>query len=163
MIALPVTYEPIATVTVTTATAGISFTNIPGTYTDLVIAGLGIASADAGINVQFNGDTGSNYSFTFLYGDGTSAVSGRNSNQTNASGGRLGVNGAVSLFHIMNYSNTTTNKTMISRGSNAGALTIAVVSLWRSTAAITSISLARGNGGDFSANTTMTLYGIKAA
>jgi hypothetical protein len=157
------TYEPIATTTLGSNQATITFTSIPGTFTDLIIAGFGLSGADAGVSVNFNGDTGSNYSYTFVYGDGSSAVSGRGSNQTFASGGRLGTNGATSLFHIMNYSNTTTNKTMISRGDNASAITIAVVSLWRSTSAITSITLTAGGGNNFNTNSTFTLYGIAAA
>ena len=155
------TYDCIATTTLSTATASITFSSISGSYTDLVLSGNGFASGDAGINVTFNGDEGSNYSYTYVYGDGTSAVSGRASN-TQGSGGRLGTNGAVSIFQIMNYSNSTTYKTMISRGSNAGALTIAVVSLWRSTSAITSIKMIKGNGGNFDANTSFSLFGIKA-
>jgi hypothetical protein len=157
------TYEPIATTTLGSDTTTITFSSIAGTYTDLIIAGNGIASSDAGISVRFNSDTGSNYSYTYIYGDGTSAVSGRDTNQGFASGGRLGVNGATSLFHIMNYANTSTYKTMLSRGSNAAVLTIAVVSLWRSTSAITTIALTRGNGGNFATGSTFTLYGIKAA
>ena len=65
----------------------------------------------------------------------------------------------------MNYSNTTTNKTVLARGNNASDAsypgTEAFVGLWRSTAAINRI--------DFSSNSktwnagTFTLYGIKAA
>lgn len=157
------TYEPIATTTLGSAAADVTFTSIPGTYTDLIIAGNGIKSGDHGINVQFNSDTGSNYSFTYLYGDGSSAVSGRESNKSFASGGRLATNGAVSLFYIMNYANTTTYKTMLSKGSNAGALTIAVVSLWRSTSAITTIKINPGDLGNFATGSTFTLYGIAAA
>lgn len=157
---MPATYEPIATTTLGSNQTSITFSNISGSYTDLIIAGVGFSSGDAGIDITLNSDTGSNYSYTYLYGDGTSAVSGRDTNKTTGSGGRLGANGAVSIFHFMNYSNTTTYKTVISRGSNAGALDIAVVCLWRNTNAITSIKLASGS---INANSTFTLYGILAA
>jgi hypothetical protein len=157
------TYEPIATTTLGSPAPDVTFTSISGTYTDLIIAGNGIKSGDHGINVQFNSDTGSNYSFTYLYGDGSSAVSGRESNKTFASGGRLGTNGAVSLFHIMNYANTTTYKTMLSRGDNASSLNIAIVSLWSSTSAITTIKMYPGDLGNFDTGSTFTLYGIASA
>ena len=157
------TYEPIATQTLGSAAATITFSSISGSYTDLIIAGNGIASTDAGLDFQLNSDTGTNYSFTYLYGDGSSAVSGRNSTTTVGSGGRIGINGGVALLNFMNYSNTTTYKTIISRGSNADVLTIASVALWRNTDAITAITLKRGGGGNFSTGSTFTLYGIAAA
>lgn len=157
---MTVTYEKLATTTLSSATATITFSSISGAYTDLVISEFGITSADSGININFNGDTGSNYSFTYMYGDGSSVVSGRDTNRSFGSGGRAGVNGGVGLFNIMNYSNTTTYKTTLSRGSNANALAIAIVTLWRSTSAITSINLTRGGGGNFDAGSTFTLYGI---
>jgi hypothetical protein len=63
----------------------------------------------------------------------------------------------------MNYSNTTTNKTILSRINNAENSTVARVTLWRNTAAISTIFLTEGNGANFIAGSTFTLYGIKAA
>ena len=158
------TYVALASETLISAVPTITFDNINQDYTDLVIVGNGIASTDAGIDVQFNNDggVGSLYSFTYLYGDGTSAISGRVPNTTVASGGRLGVNGSVATLNVMNYSNNTTYKTMIARGSNAGVITIATAALWRNTNAITRIDLKRGGGGDFSIGSTFSLYGISA-
>jgi len=62
----------------------------------------------------------------------------------------------------MNYANSTTNKTVLSRGNNTGNHTIAYVGLWRSTAAITSMLLGT-TGSTWMAGSTFTLYGIKAA
>jgi hypothetical protein len=157
------TYTPIATNTLGSAAATITFSSISGSYTDLIIAGNGIASSDAGIDFQVNSDTGTNYSFTYIYGDGSSTVSGANATSNVGSGGRIGINGGVALLNFMNYSNTTTYKTIISRGANASVLTIATVALWRNTNAITAITLKRGGGGNFSTGSTFTLYGIAAA
>ena len=77
---MPATYDKIATYTLPSATSSYTFTSIPSTYTDLVLVvsarmtGGGGASA---IQLQFNGDTGSNYSITTLNGDGSSATSSK--------------------------------------------------------------------------------------
>jgi hypothetical protein len=62
----------------------------------------------------------------------------------------------------MNYSNTTTNKTCISRAARTDVSTWAFVNLWRNTAAITSLRIT-GLGETYSTGSTFTLYGIKAA
>jgi hypothetical protein len=62
----------------------------------------------------------------------------------------------------MNYANTTTFKTHISRSNNSSNFVMATVGLWRSTAAITSITLLTNTADTFSVGSTFTLYGIKA-
>jgi len=80
------TYEPIATTTVSnSSTSTVTFSSISGTYTDLIIIGnLGSETTNAFPYLQFNGDTGSNYSYTQLYGNGngSSAATARSSNNT---------------------------------------------------------------------------------
>jgi hypothetical protein len=164
---MPRTYEPIATTTLVSAAADITFSSIPATYTDLVLVistGSNTAT-NRQLNGQFNADTGSNYSATLLNGDGSSALSSRASNNTfmflaaaDGTGSSLG----VTIMHFMNYSNTTTNKTMFSRDNNAGYEVRAYVNLWRSTAAINSIKLYL-NADSLRAGTVATLYGIKSA
>jgi hypothetical protein len=70
------------------------------------------------------------------------------------------------IMDIENYSNSTTYKTTLSRINNAGGTTgvgaEANVGLWRSTAAITSITIG-GQTGNLSTGSTFTLYGIKGA
>jgi hypothetical protein len=67
------------------------------------------------------------------------------------------------IIHFMNYSNTTTYKSLLARGNNAASGTDAIASLWRSTAAITSITFNLQTGGTFDIGSTITLYGITAA
>ena len=157
------TYTPIATYTAPSSQSSYTFTSIAGTYTDLIIVLAGTSSSNISYKLEFNGDTGSNYSNTFMYGDGSSATSGRSSNQTSIGGmGRTGTSQGNGIIHIMNYSNTTTNKTVIGRGSLASQLVIATVGLWRSTSAITSVKLTPESG-TIDTGATFTLYGIKAA
>ena len=67
----------------------------------------------------------------------------------------------------MNYNNTNVNKTSLVRAGLTGGSypgTEALINLWRSTSAITSIVLKAGNGAvNFNSDSTFTLYGIKAA
>jgi hypothetical protein len=75
------TYEAIATQTLGSAAASVTFSSIPGTYTDLVLVVAGtLTTGTENIVMQFNGDTGSNYSVTSLLGDGSTASSFRSSN-----------------------------------------------------------------------------------
>lgn len=160
------TYTPIATTTLGSPTASYTFSSIPSTYTDLVlIIGGSNVSGDQGIVTQVgNGsiDTGSNYSTTYLLGNGSSASSGRASNDTSIIAGRMDANPSTSIIHYMNYSNTTTYKTVLGRG-NDGTYVIQHVGLWRNTAAINTIKVYNLSSVNFAAGTVITLYGIAAA
>jgi hypothetical protein len=155
---MPATYDRIDKVTATGSQSSISFTSIPATYTDLVLIING--GAGVGYAVRLNGDSGSNYSWTRLYGDGSSAVSDRGTNQTDLTSNWGGNTNNVIAVNIMNYSNTTTWKTALTRiGDNA--YTVALAGLWRNTAAVNQVSIV--GVGNWSSSTTFTLYGIKAA
>jgi hypothetical protein len=70
---------------------------------------------------------------------------------------------STNIIQVMNYSNTTTNKTVLARAGIAGDRTRAIVNLWRSTSAITSILIINNGSVNFVAGSTFTLYGIKVA
>ncbi|NBQ85322.1 MAG: hypothetical protein EBU03_04275 [Methylophilaceae bacterium] len=158
------TYTPIATTTLGSAASSYTFSSIPGTYTDLVLVVYTKNSVQLdSLGLQFNSDTGSNYSNTGLSGNGSSASSYRQTNQSEMNIGLISTNDAINIIQIMNYSNSTTYKTAISRANVPAELVRAVVGLWRSTSAITSIKVKDGSGNNMSIGTTMTLYGIQAA
>jgi hypothetical protein len=160
---MPSTYEPIATQTLGSAAASVTFSSIPSTYTDLVLITAGKFSAnESSYKIQVNSDTGTNYSNTFLYGDGTSAASGRFTNGTFLLSGRSSTSEGNGITQFQNYSNTTTYKTVLSRG-NSTAITIAIVGLWRSTAAISSMVITSETASNLQTGSTFTLYGIKSA
>ena len=82
--AVPNSYESIETVTVGSGgSATVSFTSIPATYTHLQIRGIARTATNVSLGLQFNSDTGSNYSRHFLNGNGSSAASGGAANTTN--------------------------------------------------------------------------------
>jgi hypothetical protein len=165
---MPTTYDKIATTTLSSA-GTITFSSIPATYTDLRIV-LVSKSVSSGANVQFrfNGDTGTNYSFTYLRGDGTSASSYR---ETNNTFGYLADQSSstqpnMGTLDIFSYAGSTfkTALATYSDDRNGSGYVFALVNLWRSTSAITSVSLSPSNfGGNFQAGTTATLYGILKA
>lgn len=164
---MPKTYEPIQTYTLASAAASQTFSVIPATYTDLIIVfSTKLTSGADGVNMQFNGDTGSNYSWTYISGSGTSATTFRYANTSNIKAAFNGVpttaDGHMSIVQINNYSNATTFKTALVRDNNANNGTGAIVGLWRNTNAITSIVLTAVSS-TFTAGSTFTLYGIKAA
>jgi len=160
------TYEPIATQTLGSAASSVTFSSITGAYTDLiVIINGGITAGPDDIRIRFNSDTGTNYSATLLRGDGSAAISARSSNDTYISWmGYLGTGAGstVSTINVQNYSNATTYKTALNRGSVASNFVNASVGLWRNTAAITAMTLIAGSS-TFLSGTSFTLYGIKSA
>lgn len=160
------TYEPIETKTIGTAVASVTFSSIPQTYTDLVMvfAGSAASSSTDSISIQFNGDTTTNYSYTLLSGNGSTATSSRASSQSIIAGALITSTEVTnSIWHVFNYTNTTTYKTVLARGNIAGALVRQGVGLWRKTPeAITSWLLKPDSGQNFAVGCTFTLYGIKA-
>jgi len=160
---MAITYEPIATTTLGTNTATITFSSISGTYTDLVLVCSGTVVSGVHNNlIRFNSDTGTNYSRTYMYGDGSSSLSGTSTNQTSLAFPYWNSTINMTITYIMNYSNTTTYKTALSRNAEPSGTTTAEVGLWRNTSAITTVTITKGNQ-DFVTGSTFTLYGIKAA
>jgi len=71
------TYTPIATQTLSTSAASVTFSSISGAYTDLVLIINAASSAQKDIDIRFNSDTAGNYSNTWMAGNGSSTHSGR--------------------------------------------------------------------------------------
>ena len=167
------TYTPIATQTLSTATANVTFSSIPSAYTDLVIVcdNLFIASGTPNLRVRLNGDTGSNYSVTPIEGNGATAYSVRQINITGIDFGYYTSLYPIStstipnnaIINIMNYSNSTTYKTVLARSGSSYTGTNANVGLWRNTASITSVTVTNSTAANFSVGSTFTLYGILKA
>ena len=167
---MPNTYVALRTETVATATSSVTFSlsGISG-YTDLVLVSqIKALGGDTNARIRFNGDTTSNYSYTYLSGSGSAAFSNRASSAT---GGYIDTYGQPqvnfnysNITHIFNYANTTTFKTVLSRANNAASGVDATVNLWRKTPeAITSITIYSNNANTFDVGSTFNLYGIANA
>ena len=162
------TYVPLATQTLGSAAGSITFSSIPSGYTDLRIV-TNLLTIKVPV-LTFNGDTGSNYSNTYLLGNSGSATSSNNINvnyvnTTLADGGSAGP--SLLTFDIFSYT-AGVYKTLLTtsaddyNGTAAKGVSI-VAATWRSTAAITSVTITCGTPGftgTFSAGSTATLWGI---
>jgi hypothetical protein len=166
------TYTLINSNTLGSAAASVTFSSIPQTYTDLrLVINCGTATDGYGISARYNGDTNANYSDTGLWGTGSSASTGRHVAASTASltiavGGSTGASSTTILVDIMDYANTTTYKSAISRAGNATSTagypgTELTISMWNSMSAINSLTLFPGV--NFVAGSVFKLYGIEAA
>jgi hypothetical protein len=164
------TYEPIASVTLGSAATGITFSSIPSTYTDLVLV-LNMISTTANndVRLRVNGDSATNYSSTYLAGNGSAASSGRGAVTTSISalylaGTSTGLNTFV--YQFQSYANSNVFKTVLLSSAVSDKEIVRVVGLWRSTTAINEVYVFEaGNNSPttFAVNTVASLYGIKSA
>lgn len=162
------TYVALATQTLGSAVSSVTFSSIPQGYTDLRLVMQ--ARTDTGNNVDYavvklNNDATALYSRTEVYGDGASAGSGRASNfligiASSAQGGNTDIK-TMSTMDFMNYSNSTTYKSVLYRETSAAQISLAGVGLYRSTSAISTITLTPYYG-TWQSGSTFTIYGIAA-
>ena len=163
----------IASNTLGSAAASVTFSSIPSTYTDLVLRVTGrtdVAAVNDGLAIRFNGGT-SGYSRTAVVGTGSGAASGRNSNQSyalpydeiNGNNATASSFGSQELY-IPSYTSSN-SKPFSSFGAGetnaATAYMGADALLSNLTSAITSISIIPSNGANFLSGSSFFLYGIK--
>jgi hypothetical protein len=160
-------YESIATVTLGSAQSSITFSSIPSTYTHLQIRGTtkstsGLVSSF----VNFNSDTGSNYSQHQLIGDGATASASGNGSAT-AFYANIFTNTAnnygATVIDILDYANTNkykTVRTLSGYDANGSGYVTLRSGLWQSTSAITNIVFSP-SGGNYDQYSSFALYGIK--
>ena len=172
-------YDALATVTVPSGGASsIVFSAIPQTgYKHLQIRathrGNRATYPVSGTILQFNGDTGSNYSGHNLTGNGSSASAGNDGvSITSIDFGQPGTSVtpfAASIIDILDYANINKNKVTRTlngvdvNGTVAGyGGTISLKSgLWINTSAINSIYIATADGSAWQQYSTFSLYGVK--
>ena len=148
----------------------ISFTSIPNTYKDLLVVINAVASSTytgSRIWPRINGDTGSNYSYTTLKGDGTSPSSFRGAN--NGSFWALddffgNQNPGSMIMHFFNYADTARFKHGLIRtagdANGSGVVHLHAIT-WRQTAAISDIGLLVAGGSSQAAHYKASIYGIR--
>jgi hypothetical protein len=163
-------YESIATVTVGGAgTSTFDFTSIPSTYKHLQLRIICKSSGGSQVSLRFNSDTASNYSEHQLVGDGSSATAYGGANTSLAPQGQTATTSntfGAFIIDILDYGSTSKYKTV--RGLNGadmnGSGQIGLYSnLWRSTSAITDITVLADSGKSFDQYSSFALYGIKGS
>lgn len=171
----PPGFESIATVTGTGSSSTITFSSIPSGFRHLQIRGIAQSASsgtDGAMRLQINSDTGTNYSEHYLQGDGSTVSSFGTANNSYIYVARPIRNSSypstvgVFIIDILNYTSTSQFKTIRSLSGNdinGAGLLIQHSGNWRSTSAITSISLYDPSSINYTTNTIVALYGIKEA
>ena len=152
-------YEHIATITLDSSASSVTFSSIPQGYRDLELIVDGSGDSNANFGARFNNDTGSNYSFVAMYGNGSSGIADTNTINyiplvyASANGVSQG------FAQIMDYSAVDKHTTSLLRQNNVNDVVRAMTVRWSNTAAITEIDIFR-SAGNINSGTTFDLYGI---
>jgi hypothetical protein len=158
------TYTPLGSVTLSAATSEVSFNNIPTSASgvalrDLVLVVDGTVGSAALIQLRFNGDASSSYSYIRAVGLTSTTVSDAGSATSTSLATVIGTSQSVATLNIFDYSTTDKHKTVLSR-SMSGVVEVWMGSArWANTAAINQITVGL-NVSSLNAGTTLTLYGI---
>jgi hypothetical protein len=168
-------FESIQTYNLTGSQASVTFSSIPSTYKHLQIRVISRSTrAGTGFDyllAQVNGDTAANYSWHLLYGNGTTAAASASPSQASMG---VGFNPQVSattnsfgvtIIDILDYADTSkykTIKSLVGSDTNDANGAVGITSgNWRSTSAITSITLFNNISGSLVQYSSFALYGIK--
>jgi hypothetical protein len=166
-------FDLLASQVLTSPAANITFSNLAtsyaSTYQHLQLRIVALHSADQNGKMNFNNDTGANYSYHQLFGNGSSVAS-------NGGGGEVwmqigyGPNSTtqpvVSIIDLLDPFETTKYKTIRTlTGSASSTNNVKLMSgSWRNTDAISTIVVAEiGGSGSYKTGSRFSLYGIKAA
>lgn len=171
------TYEPISSTVLNTTATDITFSNLPGTYTDIIATFSGFTSSALtgydNIRMQLNGDTTTKYSSTNLYGTGSTASSQRFTTASSAPGGnamfigdiaRTGttlIKPSIVKIQFMSYASSNIYKTVIIECIGDSYIE-RIIGLWQSASPITSIKFFCTTD-SFASGCSINLHGITAA
>jgi hypothetical protein len=159
------------------AAANIDLTSISGSYAHLLIVAYlrtDLAGLTGSLGLQFNGDTTASYDYQQLLGSGSGATSFEQFAQTSARAGSMPAASAiansfgVSMVFIPHYAGSANNKVALSLGASKVGVTTGSMfvggwgGFWRSSAAISRITLLSQAGGNLVAGSRVTLYGLGA-
>jgi len=158
------THTLIEAVTLATSASSVTFSSIPQTYGDLVLALNIKPTAALNVRLRVNGDTGTNYNYVVMAGNGTAASSASAASQdfiyldytayTN-------ITASVIQANFIDYS-TDKHKSILARASNSTTGVNAQGIRWASAAAITSMEI-YAISNQFDVGSTFHLYGIAKA
>jgi hypothetical protein len=160
-------YESIATVTLGSDTASVSFSSIPQTYTHLQIRCFyKTSSTGANMKIAYNSGAITLANSHYLGGDGSSAVSGRDTGGPIISlqAGNASNTFYAQIIDLLDYTSTNKNQTLRTLGGgdfNGSGIVYLISGLSTSTTAISQITLSLNTAHNYSTYSSFALYGIK--
>ena len=171
-------YESIATTTVGSGGAAtVTFSSIPATYTHLQLRYICQDNRgtynDSLMNIRFNSDTGNNYAWHYVRGNGSATEAGATTStaqiQVTLTASSATNNFVAGVLDILDYKDTNKYKTArLLTGwdnNNSGTGSVGLIylnsGLWQNTNAISTITFASALGTQFNQYSSFALYGIK--
>jgi len=167
-------FDSLGTVVLSSTASSVTFSSIPATYTHLQMRLMARISRSGESNdfftIQYNGDTGANYTWHALessgaavYAESGGATSSPRYGDVTATTATAGLFG-VGVVDILDYANTNKYKTLrtfTGRDQNGSGWVWVGSGAWLNTSAITSVLFKPTFGTDFQAGSTFALYGVK--
>lgn len=152
--------------------ASFDFATIAGSYTDLLLSveGRTTNAADQDVYLRCNNDSGANYYWQLLMGNGTSPTAAAAAGATQVKIGSLGgtgaTAGAASAWQIVlpSYARTTFHKSIVASGSyitsalSTGLFVTESRGRWANTAAVTRVQVLP-SAGNWATGSVATLWG----
>lgn len=157
-------YESIQTYIVGSGgTSSIDFTSIPSTFKHLQIRYTSTGTSTGNEIIRFNSDSGSNYSWHVVYGNGSgTALAASGASTAFSYLGNINTSAPnAGIVDILDYANTSKYKTMralCGTDTNSSGEVGLFSGVWQSTSAINAISISFSN---IAQNSHFALYGIK--
>lgn len=166
------TYTPLANITLSSAAASVTFSSISQAYRDLIlVANVRSTRGSGGDYPEFeiNADTGANYNFVQMWGDGSNPYSASGTNRSSTGTEFMTIPTAASaantyatiVMNIMDYSATDKHKTILIAGDTPVFDTLRASWRWASTSAITQFKL-HMNFASYEVGSTFSLFGVAA-
>lgn len=161
------TYTPIQSFTLPATSTSIVLNNLPQNYVDLLVQVTFGASTGTDIGIRFNDDATVNYSTQRVAAVNTGTVGASRDTSVPYIQPRTPANQATTIttawsINVMNYSNSSTNKTTVQRYGYSNQFTEMDTGTWRSVAPITTMTLIAIGGPTFQSGTTVNVYGVEA-
>jgi hypothetical protein len=171
---MPATYVNIASQTLSTAAASVTFSSIPSTYTDLVLKA-SVRDDTSGTSEalarfwKLSGDTGTTMSQTDLLGSGSAVSSTRRTSQDDSlfvidRSGATSNTFSNTEIYIPSYT-VSQNKPIsifsVDESNTTAAYMRVQALLWRNTGALSSFVIQAYSGTNFVSGSSFYLYGIK--
>lgn len=173
---MALTYEPIATTTISSPTSTITFSSIPSSYTDLVVVVTGkITGTTEDAYFRLNNDSGANYYWLIgrANAQGTLNVASPGSATTQLSMGDVMTDSAcITTWIVNNYSASGVKKVIYQGNKHRNTLTAGEarvyqgVGHWQTGGVVNRVDLLNGAStttGRWDAGTIATIYGILKA